>query len=176
MSQYNTIQEMFQTIYPEHKWDIYKFLQVPQGYKKKLLEDSSTQKEFVHYLEKKFNITQTSDWYRVTTNQLSKVISIKLSTAMGIVKNFYPELNIKNFQLGNTLKTKKSQYTLKSMIRDLFPNQEIVEDYRHADLDNLELDYYLPDLKLAFEYQVIFLIFSNIFLLLIFFHFYFIFN
>ena len=143
---------MFQTIYPEHKWDIYKFLQVPQGYKKKLLEDSSTQKEFVHYLEKKFNITKTSDWYSITHQHLKQILKINISTAMGIVKNFYPELNIKNFQ-----STKSTLFALKSALYKLFPNQEIVEDYRLVNLDNLELDYYLPNLKLAFKCQVIFL-------------------
>ena len=152
---YKTMFDMFQTIYPEHKWDLYQFLTVPQGHASKLLENPVYQKEFVDYLEKKFNIKQTSDWYRITKNQIREVIHLNLSTVMSIVKNFYPELNLKNFEFGKSLTAKKSQYTLKSMINELFPNEEILEDYRHADLDYLELDYYLPNLKLAFEYQVI---------------------
>ena len=81
---------------------------------------------------------------------------MRLSDVMRMVKLFYPELNMKYFEDGNSLGSKKSQYTLKSMITTLFPNNEIVEEYRHADLDNLEFDYYIPDLKIAFEYQVIF--------------------
>ena len=73
---------------------------------------------------------------------------------MSIVKQFYPDLDMKYFQFGNSLGAKKSQYTLRSMLEILFPSQEIIEDYRHADLNNLELDYYIPNLKLAFEYQV----------------------
>ena len=156
--QYPTIKEMFQTIYPEHKWDLYNFVQVPQGHVKQIMENPSEQKEFVKYLEKKFNIKQTSDWYLVTSKQLREIVSIDLSTLMNIVRNIYPDINPKNIQFGSNLKLKKSQYILKSMIHELFPNQEIMEDYRHVDLDNLELDYYLPDLKLAFEYQVVIII------------------
>ena len=80
-------------MYPEYKWDIFKFSQVPNGYLTYLLENPSEQKEFVSYLEKKFNIKQTSDWYGITKNQLKQVISIDLQTVMKIVKQFYPEID-----------------------------------------------------------------------------------
>ena len=156
ISEYDTITDLFQSIYPEYEWDKYQFEQLPHGFLKLLNENPASQKDFVEYLEKKFNIKETSDWYLISTEQLNKVISMKLSDAMSIVKQYYPMLEIKNFEFkaGNTMKTKKSQYILKSMIKSLFPHQEILEDYRSVDLDYLELDYYLPNLKLAFEYQV----------------------
>ena len=95
---------MFKTIYPEYKWDIYKFLKVPKGYITYLLENSSEQKEFVDYLAKKFNITQTNDWYSITNKQLSQVITIDMTTVMKFVKSYYPDLDLKNFQLKNTRK------------------------------------------------------------------------
>ena len=154
--EYNTVAELLQAVYPEYQWDIYQFAKLPNGYFSQMLESSSLQEEFVKYLEKKLNITQTSDWYLVTTDQIQKFMSVNLSQVMKIVKNYYPDLDMKYFTYGNTLQTKKSQYTLKSILQDLFPDQEILEDYKHPDMNNLELDYYLPDLKLAFEYQVIF--------------------
>ena len=133
---------------------MYRFNKLPKGYKDQLITDINVQKDFVKYLEKKFGITDAKDWYLVNEMQIRSVISMKISEVMEIVKKFYPDLNLNNFQFGNPLGSKKSQYTLKSMLNILFPDQEIVEEYRHTDLENLELDYYLPQLKIAFEYQV----------------------
>ena len=128
-----------------------------------LQESSSHRKDFVKYLENKFNIKKMSDWYLITSQQMREVISINISDVMLMVKEFYPDLNMKYFTIGNSLGVKKSQYTLKSMLGILFPNLEIVEEYRHVDLNNMELDYYIPELKIAFEYQVIIFIFFLLF-------------
>ena len=95
---------MLKTVYPEHKWDVYQFLKVPRGYIEKIMENPSEQKELVKYLEKKFNITQTADWYLITSKQLKEVVSIDLTTIMNIVKNYYTDINLNNLQFGKQLK------------------------------------------------------------------------
>ena len=52
--------------------------------------------------------------------------------------------------------TKKSQYLLKECIKTIFnkENTLVFEEYSHPDAENLELDYFLPEFNLAFEYQV----------------------
>ena len=97
IDQYTSMYELIKTIYPEHKWDMYQFLKVPTGYIKDLLQNPILQKEFVNYLEKKFNIRQTNDWYSVTQKQLKQVLSIDIITAMKIIKNYYPEINVDKF-------------------------------------------------------------------------------
>ena len=159
LDQFSSFQELLEVIYPNYPWDKYQFKSVPKGFKKSLTDNIENQKEFVNYLVKKFNIKETSDWYNITSNRVMEVISMKVSDVMEIVKKFYPDLNMKLFHFSNPLGSKKSQYTLKSMLLSLFPNQEIIEEYRHADLENLEIDYYLPHLKLGFEYQVILFLF-----------------
>ena len=153
IKEYETIENMFSTIYPEKEWDKYQYNKVPKGYRELLNTSKYHQKQFVEYLEKKLNIKKTSDWYLITYNQIQEIIKMKLTDVMNIVKLYYPDLNLKQFKDGNPLGSKKSQYILKSMLQTLFPEQEIVEEYRHSSLSNLELDYYLPQLKLAFEYQ-----------------------
>ena len=154
LRKYSSLIELFQTIFPEFSWDKFKFKYVPWGYRNSLLKDVEEQKDFVKYLEKKLGIKETSDWYLITHDQIKNFVSVNISDVMLIVKKYYPDLNMKYFKLGNTLGSKKSQYTLKSMLQIIFENYEIVEEYRHTDLENLELDYYIPELKLAFEYQV----------------------
>ena len=109
--------------------------------------------EFVDYLIKKFNISKIEDWYVINDNQIKEIISMKLIDVMFLVKKFHKDLNINKFEHNYSIGSKKSQFILKSKLTILFPNNEIIEDYRHSDLDNLELDYYIPDLKIAFEYQ-----------------------
>ena len=53
-NKHTKLQEILQTIYPEYKWDVYKFSQVPKQYISFLLENVSEQKEFVNYLEKNY--------------------------------------------------------------------------------------------------------------------------
>ena len=59
------------------------------------------------------------------------------------------------------LSSKKSQYVLKECIEKIFNKEKshllLLEEYRHPDISNLELDYYLPQQNLAFEYQVRFI-------------------
>ena len=52
--------------------------------------------------------------------------------------------------------SKKSQYILKECLDVLFNrgNSVLLEEYKHPDITNLELDYFYPELKIAFEYQV----------------------
>ena len=98
-SKHTKLQEILQTIYPEYKWDVYKFSKIPNGYITYLFENPSEHKDFVNYLEKKFNIKQTIDWYSVTNKQLKELRSIDPQTVRKIVKKFYPEIDINNFQL-----------------------------------------------------------------------------
>lgn len=68
--------------------------------------------------------------------------------------------------LSNSKYHKKSQYTLKNTLEQIFnvegekrDNLEeahiyvVMQDYRHSDISGLELDFYYPQYKLAFEYQ-----------------------
>ena len=54
--------------------------------------------------------------------------------------------------------SKKSQYMLKECIENLFVNKKkdfvLLTEYKHPDISNLELDYFLPQYSIAFEYQV----------------------
>ena len=52
--------------------------------------------------------------------------------------------------------SKKSQYMLKNCIESIFSKENtlVLEEYRHPDVIHLELDYFLPQYNIAFEYQV----------------------
>ena len=53
---------------------------------------------------------------------------------------------------------KKTQNWLRLVVSNIFPNYEVFTDYHHPDLEaysgrRMELDIYLPELKLALEYH-----------------------
>ena len=140
---------MIMSIFPNHNWEKQLFTKYIKNPLKILAESKDQQRKFVSYLEEKFQISKLEDWYLITSKQISELLNMKLLDVMYIVCQFYPELKIELFK-----KTKKSQYKLKAMLLKLFPGNEIVEEYKYGELGMLELDYYLPELKLAFEYQV----------------------
>ena len=98
----------------------------------------------------------------ITSKQLRQILSIDMLTAMKIVKNYYPEILLINLKKIQSITERSSQCILKSILIDLFPNEIIMEDYNLVNSDNLQLDYYLPNLKLAFEYQVIYFVSDKI--------------
>lgn len=51
------------------------------------------------------------------------------------------------------------QHLAQRAVRQIFPDKQIITNYRHKDIVSdrgypLEVDIYLPDLNLGFEYQV----------------------
>ena len=74
---------------------------------------------------------------------------VKEGVLKQILKDAFPNKFIKTL----TSNTKKSQYILKECIENIFATL-ILEEYRHPNVVNLELDYFLPEYNVAFEYQV----------------------
>ena len=68
------------------------------------------------------------------------------------IANDYIGLEL-NKAFGNTLVRHKHEAELGYILREIFPEKTIITHYSPAFLDNLELDFFIPDLKLAFEYQ-----------------------
>ena len=100
--QYTSLHEMFQKIFPNYNWNIYYFAKVPNGYLQELNSNHNEQMNLVKHLVEVFNITETKDWYMISAKQLSKVISLSIFDVMKIVKQFYPDLDLKYFQNNNT--------------------------------------------------------------------------
>lgn len=56
--------------------------------------------------------------------------------------------------LWNTRSVSKAQWRVFSAVKSIFPNEEIMSNYKLPNVQrNVELDIFLPNLSLAFEYQ-----------------------
>jgi hypothetical protein len=119
------------------------------------------------------------DWYRVSKLQFERAGGLGLLNHYGtlarILQVGYPEVHWDLSKLRSRRK-KAAQRWLKLQVEKLFPHSTIMEDYRHPQLPygsistysspssksspspnapniRAELDVFLPDLNLAFEYQ-----------------------
>jgi hypothetical protein len=148
------------TLYPNFPWSIWKFRQVPRGY---WADEANLRRYFEEVgvaLGKTKESWETTAVHSIFRFKGSSVIAEYVSI-QNALKAAYPEVNW-NF----VAPTSKGQQYLKELVRQIFfsgcssdDNQTLLENYKHPDLvypiskRSIELDIYLPALKLAFEYQ-----------------------
>jgi hypothetical protein len=126
--------------------------------------DVANAREFLDRLgQTVFKINKPEDWYRISGRQLishggSRLLQNYGQSMANLVTAAYPDYpwNVKKFHL----RGKKSvQRWLWLKVQEIFPGQSVLEDFRHPEMSfegthvPIELDIFLPDLNLAFEYQ-----------------------
>ena len=154
--QYHSLFQLLSNIYSDFKWDKQLF---SSSSFTDIWTDDHLANSFVQWLEKQ---------PKKTILRVQQIILGMNNKGNYILKQLLSK-SLPNYTWSGslTLTTKKSQYMLKECIENLFisdKNKDIVllEEYRHPDISNLELDYFLPQYNIAFEYQVnkIFLVFA----------------
>jgi hypothetical protein len=115
--------------------------------------------DYINYLTKKLQITKLEDWYRISREQIEMQGGSSIIYNQGglssVLKLLYPNHNWKPELFASIRGKKASQRWLSLRVKDLFPSMEILEDYLILDLqgNKVEIDVYIPSLKLGFEYQ-----------------------
>eukprot|EP01114_Cavostelium_apophysatum_P002651 TRINITY_DN1234_c0_g1_i1.p1 TRINITY_DN1234_c0_g1~~TRINITY_DN1234_c0_g1_i1.p1 ORF type:complete len:573 (+),score=74.65 TRINITY_DN1234_c0_g1_i1:104-1822(+) len=155
-------------LYPEVHWDETKFARVPKNYWK----DPKAQRGFFDRLAKKLRMNEFTDWYGVTREEViseaggETVLSYHHNSLARAIAAVFPEHQFRfaDFQKNSI---SKSQRILRREVEELLlgPNlsdssKEIIihSNYLHPDIkislkNRLELDIYVPELNLAFEFQ-----------------------
>lgn len=145
-------------VYPEFNWDPYLRNRVPKSYWNK----PENIRTFMDRLKEQFNIQSIEDWYRVSVRQIiSKggggLLQIYNNSLISIFTIAYPEIKWNETKF-KTKDKRSAQRLLYNQIQELYPNNEVVEDYFHEELSRLsghtiQFDIYIPTLKLGFEYH-----------------------
>lgn len=111
----------------------------------------------------KFKIQNHEDWYRLSGAQMRMLpgggnLINRFGSLYEILKVSHPQEKWDEEKLARRDK-KSSQRLLFLHLQSIFPNYEIIEDFKHpaVKIDDessiFELDIFIPKLKLAFEYQ-----------------------
>ena len=146
--------------FPEYKWKKWLFSKISDGW----WHDKANRREYCDWLFKKLHFEKTEDWYMIMQSDFNNnqggsmlVSTMKLYTKISeVVMDIYPEYDWDVSKFGDG---KKNQQRLFHILKLLFPDDEIKYDYKHPDLRfstsnrPMELDVFLPERNLAFEYQ-----------------------
>ncbi len=175
----SSLYKALESIYPHYHWKPWYFSRVPQGFWK----DKLNQEEYLQWLANELNIRKRSDWENIKLTDVHNngggglLVREYHGSLKGALSSILPEEDDNNKSDINTGRKKrrkrttkkndkdslftlrKSQKRLSSLLQNIFPSQKLLNDFKHADMtysqskEPMQLDIYLPDLSLAFEYQ-----------------------
>lgn len=166
---FNSLPKAMQTLYPQHNWLQWRF---NTGYWNHVIKDPKKQRIVVEWLNNQLSIRSLDDWYRVSLEQVAKLVPIASSaTLISMLKTMYPKHRWKSPLLGRMgIHIKASQREVAVAMKQLFPTHrtayrfyltlaEVEEEYKHPKMIHnssgkpMELDLFIENLKLAIEYQ-----------------------
>ncbi len=149
---------MLSEVFPEHNWEQWRFTRVSKA----SMKDKEILVESVKKAEVSLNIKEPKDWYRVSMEQIRGIdlnkIFIRHGGLIASLKKVYPDMEWDEKLVQNAGHKKAGQRWLGSTLREFFPNLQILEEYVDDELvygsnKPMRFDYFIPSLKLAFEFQ-----------------------
>jgi len=161
LAQYNgSLPDLLATVYSDYSWSIWKFPRRTS----RVRSNRQAVDELLTSVEKALDLKEPRDWYRVTQDQLNlfglaRVFRNKKGDLLNALRERYPNERWQEETFLGRGYRKASQRWLASTLRQLLPDEEILENSSHSSLrdqgtgEALQLDVFLPQLKLAFEYQ-----------------------
>ena len=133
---HNSLGELLSFVYPNFNWEISRFPDIWTNW--------GVSNCLVDWLKQ-----QSRDEISLVHNVIKERGVKGLYPLIEALRTAFPD-----FQWFFNPGKKKTQFMLKYCLADLFKNEVLLEEYKHPDFGNLELDYFYPQLNLAIEYQV----------------------
>jgi len=157
LAQYPSLADALQALYPENHWEDF----CSKRQTKKMWDDPVKVRSFLERKCKHFGITELQDWYRISWWQITQAGGASLLRRYGdlcsVLRVAYPDYPW-DWRLLISQSKKSSQRVLCRRVQELFPNTEVIEEYYHEEISRVsgaavEIDVYVPSLKLGFEYN-----------------------
>jgi len=154
---------MLLKVYPEYEWLPWKFKRHPG----KFLDDPIVVHKLIHTIENELNIKDANEWYRVSMDRVKDLGLEKLfrrARLVSLLRICYPKVDWNEKYLLGAGYKKASQHWLGIALREIFPTFEVLEEYSvksepgligssESSSSTVRFDFFIPNLKLAFEYQ-----------------------
>lgn len=160
LNKYRSLVHMLSHLYPEEDWDP---LSCRKTAPKNFWSDMKNVRQFIDYAKVRFYVKQNEDWRWVSVEQLftlrgGKRLVNKYGSLKRLLEAVYPDecWDLLDRQQANPKKS--GQRLLFLSVQELFPNEEIQEEFSHPKFSELvgypvQFDVYLPRLRMALEYQ-----------------------
>jgi len=146
--------------FPEYDWKMWLFPKIRDGW----WHEWANRRKYMDWLFTELKFQTTDDWYLVMQKDFNNknggsLLTTALgiySTIAGLIKDLFPEHEWDISRFGDVKKNQRRLYQILCLI---YPDKEILFDYKHPDLRfsksnrKMELDVFIPELKMAFEYQ-----------------------
>ena len=142
--------------YPDENWDASERNSIPKNY----WDSDENIKSFLLKVKQIYELKTNEDWYRISTRQIHSIggeyLLRKYSLYDLVSKVFPDEIWEKGKFIG---KNKRSgQRILFLIVKKLFPDDEIIEEYLHKELSrisgfSIEFDVFIVNKNIAFEFQ-----------------------
>eukprot|EP01126_Amoeba_proteus_P062279 TRINITY_DN8440_c0_g1_i18.p1 TRINITY_DN8440_c0_g1~~TRINITY_DN8440_c0_g1_i18.p1 ORF type:complete len:473 (-),score=86.32 TRINITY_DN8440_c0_g1_i18:2687-4105(-) len=122
-------------------------------------------REFFESVKEKLHISSTSDWYRISQKQLKRFggsgVYKKFKKIGVALQHAYPEIEWDMSKFSCPRKRSGQRWLKVVLSRLLPPNTELHENFLHhqlfwdttTNIQNMELDIWVPEYNLALEYQ-----------------------
>ena len=159
LQQYPSYIEMLKIIYPNHKWD---FTATKKLKLRNYWNDFENVKKAMKKVELAYHIKDPFDWYRISIPMIIKQTGAGIFgqyKLYDILCKLYPDINWNIDYLTRKDKRAKQRW-LSLCITQLFPNEEVIEEFRFGKNQferlsgkEIEIDVYVPRFRLAFEYN-----------------------
>jgi len=145
-----------QELFPQRTWIPWLFNRVPNNF----WNSTKNQKAYLLWLQERLGIESMDQWYSVTSSAFhnnfgGRLISIYGNSPKKILSRHFEEIEAKDPRFD---RMRRGQRRLYDVVRQLFPNEEVIIEYKtelrfEASNIRMEIDIYLPRLKFGFEYQ-----------------------
>jgi len=155
-----SIYEILKKHYPDYDWKIWSFehFQVPYGFWKQ----HENVKDFVAWAWKKLLLKNWTDWFRISNSQFIQIGGYSILSDYGsipkVLAKVYPEYD---WDVDMKKMPSKGHRFIFSLLHDIFKKvgKDMYLNYIHSELRffgtgrAVELDVFIPSLKIAFEYH-----------------------
>jgi len=145
----SSVYKMVKSVYHEHDWKVWKFAFIPGP----TARDPTVIKEALQHVEKELKLSNPEDWYQVTELKLKELGVLSILLPLGglpqALRQYIPDFTWEDERFaGARLSGLKS---LGVCLKALFPKDEVVPNFNIS--PGFAVSYYIPTLKLAFDYQ-----------------------